>query len=288
MIEIDPSNLVAPAKINVRLEILGKRHDGYHEIRSIMVPVGLYDYLSLAEIPTGIMLTSPSTDIPLDHRNLAYKAASLILKEGKARMGAAITLKKSIPVAAGLGGGSSDAAAVMKGINALYDLKCSTRQLMELGVQIGADVPFFFFNGPALATGIGEKLSPIAVGPPFWVLLVTPAMAVSTAWAYGQFRPGGRDKDNVVAFSEKIDLLKMGKDFLYNDLERAVISHVPEIEKIKKILVNYGAWGALMSGSGSTVFGLFFDEAEAKSAQNKLVNNCYAKNWKISVVRALL
>jgi len=286
MTNVDCSNLVAPAKINVRLEIIGKREDGFHEIRSIMGAVGLYDTISLSKTPAAITLTSSGSDIPLDNKNLAFKAASLIISESKVAGGVAISLKKCIPVASGLGGGSSDAAATMKGINDLYDLKCSLRQLMELGMRIGADVPFFFSNGPALATGIGEKLSPIELFPPFWVLLVTPPIPVSTAWAYRQFRL--QTQHEIFTFSEKIDLFKVGKEILYNDFERVVIPHFPEIAKIKKALENLGAWGSLMSGSGPTVFGLFFDEAEARSAENKLVKLYHERNWKISVAKALL
>jgi len=286
MAEIDSDNLVAPAKINVRLEIIGKREDGFHEIRSIMCEVGLYDTLSLSKTPAGITLTSSSSDIPLDNQNLAFKAAYLIISEAKVAGGVAICLKKCIPVASGLGGGSSDAAATMKGINELYGLRCSLRQLMELGVSIGADVPFFFSNGPALATGIGEKLSPIELSPPFWALLITPATAVSTAWAYSQFTAGTQDK--VFTFAEKIDLLKTGKEILYNDFERIVIPYFPEIANIKKTLENLGAWGALMSGSGPTVFGLFFNEEEVRSAETKLIKHYHDRNWKISVGKALL
>ena len=287
MAKIDSNNLVAPAKINVRLEIIGKREDGFHEIRSIMGTVGLYDTISLSKTPAGITLTSSGSDeIPLDNKNLAFKAASLIISEAKVAGGVAISLKKCIPVASGLGGGSSDAAATMKGINELYDLKCSLRQLMELGVRIGADVPFFFSEGATFVTGIGEKLSPIELSPPFWVLLVTPPIAVSTAWAYGQFRL--LPQDETFTFPAKIDLLKLGKEILYNDFERVVIPHFPEIAKIKKALENLGAWGALMSGSGPTVFGLFFNEEEVRSAETKLIKHYHDRNWKISVGKALL
>src|SRR4030042_2405074 len=138
MTNVDSNNLLAPAKINVRLDIIGKRESGFHEIRSIMGAVGLYDTISLSKTPAGITLTSSDSDIPLDNKNLAFKAASLIISEAKVAGGGAIGLKKCIPVASGLGGGSSDAAATMKGINELYDLKFSPSQLMELGVHIGA------------------------------------------------------------------------------------------------------------------------------------------------------
>jgi 4-diphosphocytidyl-2-C-methyl-D-erythritol kinase len=286
MAKIDSNNLLAPAKINVRLEIIGKREDGFHEIRSIMCAVGLYDTLSLSKTPAGITLTSSSSEIPLDNKNLAFKAASVLMQTVNVSAGVRIHLEKHIPIAAGLGGGSSDAAATMRGVDSLYGLNYASGELRELGAKIGADVPFFFSNGPALATGIGEKLSPIELSPPFWVLLVTPAMAVSTAWVYSQFT--SRTQDNVFTFSKKIDLLKMGKEILYNDLERVVIFHFPEIAKIKKTLENHGAWGALMSGSGPTVFGIFFEEEEARRAETKLVKSYHAQNWKISVAKALL
>ena len=286
MAKINSYNLVAPAKINLRLEIIGRRKDGFHEIRSIMCAVGLYDTLSLSKIPAGITLTSSNSDLPLDNRNLAFKAASVLMQTANLSAGVRIRLGKHIPIAAGLGGGSSDAAATMRGINALYGLNYASAELRELGAKIGADVPFFFSQGPAFATGIGEKLSPCKLFPPFWVLLVTPAMPVSTAWAYSQFT--SEMQDNVFTFSEKIDLLKMGKEILYNDLERVVIFHFPEIAKIKKILEDNGAWGALMSGSGPTVFGIFFEKEEARRTESRLVKNYHAPNWKISVAEALL
>ena len=286
MAKINSYNLVAPAKINLRLEIIGRRKDGFHEIRSIMCAVGLYDTLSLSKTPAGITLTSSNSDLPLDNRNLAFKAASVLMQTANLSAGVRIRLGKHIPIAAGLGGGSSDAAATMRGINALYGLNYASAELRELGAKIGADVPFFFSQGPAFATGIGEKLSPCKLFPPFWVLLVTPAMPVSTAWAYSQFT--SEMQDNVFTFSEKIDLLKMGKEILYNDLERVVIFHFPEIAKIKKILEDNGAWGALMSGSGPTVFGIFFEKEEARRTESRLVKNYHAPNWKISVAEALL
>jgi len=195
-------------------------------------------------------------------------------------------IEKNIPIAAGLGGGSSDAAATMKGMNELYDLEFSPAHLMRLGKKIGADVPFFFSNGPALATGIGEKLSLIDLSPPFWILLVTPAITVSTAWAYSQFK--GHPKESTFKLSEKIDLLKTGKEILYNDLERVVIPRFPEIEKLKKILENCGAWGSLMSGSGPTVFGIFFDETEAKMAERTVNKNYPDQGWRVFVAEAFL
>ncbi|MBW1679409.1 MAG: 4-(cytidine 5'-diphospho)-2-C-methyl-D-erythritol kinase [Deltaproteobacteria bacterium] len=278
-------NLLAPAKINIRLEVLDKRQDGYHEIRSIMCHVGLYDVVTLSPSNKGINLTSNSIHIPVGTNNLAYKSASLLMRKAKISGGVNIHLEKHIPIAAGLGGGSSDAAAVMKGVNDLYELKYSPSELMKLGSEIGADVPFFFFQSPARATGIGEKLSPLNLSPPFWTLLVTPPIPVSTAWAYGQF--GLEPGDGFINIPEKIDLLLAGKQILYNALEDIVIRRFPEIDEIKKVLIKLGAWGSRMSGSGPTVFGIFFKEKEIKRAEAQLLRNYSNRGWTISVAKAL-
>lgn len=278
--------LLAPAKINLRLEVHEKRVDGYHEIRSIMVKVGLYDVLSLCPTPEGVKMTTNNKQIPLDHGNLAFKAASLLMRDANVPGGLHIHLEKNIPIAAGLGGGSSDAATTMKGINQQYGLNYSPAELMKLGAKIGADVPFFFSPGPAFASGIGERLSPIKLTPSFWILFVTPSISVSTAWAYSQIHT--QPKKSTLNFLEKIDLLKFGKEILYNDLESVVIPHFPEIGMIKQIVEGFGAWGSLMSGSGPTVFGIFFEEREAKRAEKNLAKNYGDRNWNVFVAQALL
>ena len=279
-------NFLAPAKINIRLEVLHKKPDGYHEIRSIMCSVGLYDVVTLSRSNNGIHISTNNIHIPVDKNNLAYQAADLLLQKTKTPKGAQIHLKKNIPVASGLGGGSSDAAAVMKGINDLYELKYSQRELMKLGAQIGADVPFFFSQSPALATGTGEKILPLTLFPPFWTLLTTPPIPVSTAWAYGKYNLKGRGR--LIDFSGKINLLTTGKQVLHNDLENVVIRHFPEIREIKIILEKLGSWGSLMSGSGPTVFGIFFSEREVRRAEARLVKDFGNKRWAISVAKALL
>ena len=278
--------VLAPAKINIRLEILSKREDGYHEIRTIMCGVGLYDVVFLSKGEAGIKTTSNSSQIPLDSNNLANKAAYSFINKAKIFGGLDIHLEKHIPVAAGLGGGSSDAAAVMKGLNELYALEYSQPELIRLGAEIGADVPFFFSAGPVLATGKGEKLSSVDLSPPFLVLLVTPRLTVSTAWAYSRFK--GRSGDKLIDFAKKIDLLKVGQEIFYNDLESVVIPAYPEIAAIKEILIKLGSWGSLMSGSGPTVFGVFFDETAAKRAEKKLLKDYGSRNWRVAVAKALL
>jgi 4-diphosphocytidyl-2-C-methyl-D-erythritol kinase len=279
-------SILAPAKINLRLEVLSRRQDGYHEIKSIICPIKLYDIVSIFISNQEIRLTSDNNNIPLDGNNLAYQAATLLIQKAKISRGVHIHLKKSIPVASGLGGGSSDAAAVMKGINELYRLNYTQSELMKLGSEIGADVPFFLFQGPALATGIGEKLTPIRISPSFWTLLITPSKPVSTAWAYSQFK--GKPRERSFDITEKIDLVETGNDILHNDLESVVTKCLPEIDEIKKVLRKLGAWGSLMSGSGPTVFGIFLDESEAKRAEKELLKDHRGQEWKISVAEALV
>jgi len=250
-----------------------------------MCGVSLYDIVTLTPANKGITVTSNSINIPVDGNNLASKAAALLMKKAKISGGLKIHLDKQIPVAAGLGGGSSDAAAVMEGINDIYKLKLSPSELMELGSEIGADVPFFFLQGPALATGTGGNLSPLTLSPSFWTLLVTPPFPVSTGWAYSQCKLKSSDKS--VVNSKGIDLLETGKNLLFNALEYPVINRFPEIDEIKKALIKCGAWSSLMSGSGPTVFGIFFDEMEAKKAKNQLLENYAARKWTVSVAKAL-
>lgn len=277
---------LAPAKINLRLEILGRREDGYHEIRSLICPVGIYDTISLTRVREGIILQCGDKDTPEGKDNLVFKAASFLLKEAQVSRGVKIRLKKQIPVASGLGGGSSDAATTLKGINELFSLHYSQEKLKILGAKIGSDVPFFLEDGPAWASGRGEKLFPVKLSPQFWVLLVNPGIKISTAWAYSQFKLPGKNK--LIKFTNAIDLLQFGEEILYNEFEKIIIPYFSEVAEIKKILKTLGAWGALMSGSGATVFGIFFSQNEAQKAERKLKENYRERNWKVFLAPALL
>lgn len=280
-------DFLAPAKINIRLEVLRKRNDGYHDISSTMCPVDVHDIVTLRRSPeAGIKLTTNTVHLAEDMSNLAYRAASLLMDTAKISGGVTIHLEKRIPLASGLGGGSSDAAAVMKGINDLYDLQLPRAELMRLGTQIGADVPFFFLEGPALAAGIGEKLQTISVSPPFWALLITPSIPVSTAWVYSLCTPKHREPP--LEIPEKIDLREAGTSILRNDLEDVVLSRFPEVAEIKEVMKGFGAWGTLMSGSGPTVFGVFFDEEEVAEARALVSAEYRHRNWTISAAKALL
>lgn len=281
-------SFLAPAKINLRLEVLAKRPDGYHEIRTIMCRLGLYDVLFLSPSNGEIELTSNSHEIPLDTSNLVYRAVLPLLKKTNISGGLKIHLEKHIPIASGLGGGSSDAASAMLGVKELYGLKISSSELIKLGAEIGADIPFFFSQNSVLATGIGDKLHPLKIAPPFWALLITPHFPVSTAWAYSQFKWPLSPRNNSIAFSKKLNLLEKGETILYNDLESVVIPRFPEIEEIKNILDELDAWGSLMSGSGPTVFGIFFDERKAARAEVKVRRDYGNRGWKISLAKALI
>ncbi|MBN2467383.1 MAG: 4-(cytidine 5'-diphospho)-2-C-methyl-D-erythritol kinase [Deltaproteobacteria bacterium] len=281
-----PTRILAPAKINICLEILAKRTDGYHEIRSVLCGVELSDAITITPSGKGITVTSNSSQIPLDETNLAYRAARLLMEKTASSFNLTIHLEKHIPVAAGLGGGSSDAAAVMRAINDIYQVKLSYSELMALGAQIGADVPFFLYQGPAVATGIGERLSPLSLSPPFWAVLITPPIPVSTAWAYNHCHPKVSKKP--LSHAGTIDLKAAGKDILFNALEEPVIRRYPELAEIKDILDGYGAWGSLMSGSGSTVFGIFFDQPDAEKVRRKINADYSSRGWKIFLAKALI
>ncbi|MFZ5761874.1 MAG: 4-(cytidine 5'-diphospho)-2-C-methyl-D-erythritol kinase [Thermodesulfobacteriota bacterium] len=259
----------APAKVNLQLVILGRRPDGYHELESLMVKLDLADHLTLARQPAGITLSCPGSDLPLGADNLVHRAAQAFFAHTAIAAGVAITLTKRIPVAAGLGGGSSDAAATLKGLNRLFDAGLDAATLMGLAKPLGADVPFFVLEAPAAwARGIGERLSVAAMPDLGWILLVNPGFAVSTKWVYENFaltRGGnpyilgaGLASANSAESRDKSRLLP-----LCNDLEAVTVGRYPEVAALKAALLAGGARDALMSGSGPTVFGLFDDQESA-------------------------
>ena len=260
----------ANAKINLGLDVLKKRVDGYHELRMIMQTVSLHDTvdLTLTKAP-GIRVRTNVGYLPCNEENLAHRAAKLLLDEFPSEFGVYIDLKKNIPVAAGLAGGSADAAAVLTGLNQMLELGLSRQQLMERGVRIGADVPYCILKGTALAEGIGEKLTTLKKMPECPVVLVKPFVHVSTKSVYSQLCIDERtlhpDIDGQIEALEQGNLNalveKMG-----NVLESVTIPQYPVIEQIKDQLRHLGARGAMMSGSGPTVFGIFDDPSGAQEA----------------------
>ncbi len=270
--------LFSHAKINLRLDILGKRPDGYHDIRTVFQKITLGDELSIAITPSETTVTCDNSQVPHNQGNLAYTAARALLDRYKIKDGVKIAIRKRIPVAAGLGGGSSNAAATLMGINQLFALGLSNEELMETGKEIGADVPFFIFGKSARATGIGEILEPLEIAPPLWLLLITPDIPISTAWAYGNIRSGLTNRENNIIIPDCINHLDEVITILSNDLEKVVIPKYPVIQTIKDELLDKGAKGSLMSGSGSTVFGIFESETAAKEAFTQIKRQ---KNWQV-------
>lgn len=258
----------APAKINLCLHVLGKRPDGYHELAMLMQRVGLYDRLeiSLEEKP-GVRVVCGGLDLAPGEENIASRAARRMLELAGCSGGATIVLDKQIPVAAGLGGGSSDAAAVLMGLNEMLGLGLSRQRLMTEGVKLGADVPFFVYGSTAWATGIGDRLQKVDRLPPVWYVLVNPGVAVSTAWAYQNLGLTSlRDKIKLPRFSGMEEELV---SLLHNDLESVTVTRHPVVGEVKKSLLDLGALGSLMSGSGPTVFGVFRNEPEARRAAHQ-------------------
>lgn len=263
--------LKARAKINLGLDVLGKRADGYHEVRMVMQTIGIYDRLIITKIPQAeIRITSNLSFLPVNENNLIYKAAKLLKDEYQYAGGVEIDLNKFIPVAAGLAGGSTDAASTMFGLNKLFGLGMSVKRMMELGVSLGADVPYCVMRGTALAEGIGEQLTRLQPMPHCWIVIAKPPINVSTKLVYEQLDTNEiqhhPDIDGIIQSIEQQDAAgvaaKMG-----NVLEAVTIPLYPVIDTIKQDMLAHGAVNAMMSGSGPTVFGIFPDERTALACQ---------------------
>ncbi|MBW1740898.1 MAG: 4-(cytidine 5'-diphospho)-2-C-methyl-D-erythritol kinase [Deltaproteobacteria bacterium] len=256
----------SPAKINLFLKVVGKRPNGYHEIITLLSRVGLFDTVVLTFDQPSISVDCSHPRVPQDSTNLAHRAASLFFEALSKHDGIAIFIDKVIPVAAGLGGGSSNAAAVLMGLNQHYGLPFTKRELMDIGVKVGADVPFFLFGHAAVARGIGDDLEAYEDLPPLSVVLVCPKFEVSTAWVYKNLNLRLTNCEKNFRNHKFEEGFSKVKDLLCNDLEQVTIRKFPEIKTIKKALLNLGAESALMSGSGPSVFGLFRDTQQAKKA----------------------
>lgn len=273
--------LRALAKINLGLDILGKRPDGYHDVRMIMQTILMYDVLEIhkKEEP-GISLTTNVSFVPDDERNLVYKAAKLLMDEFQIKEGLDMKLDKFIPVAAGMAGGSSDAAAAFVGVNRLFDLGLTEQELMERAVKVGADVPYCIMRGTALAEGIGEKLTRIAQIPRCYVLIGKPGINVSTKAAYESMNLAEikehPDIDGMIRDIENGDLISMASR-MGNVFEPGLIRKYPVIGEIRDLMEANGALKAMMSGSGPTVFGIFDDEKKMEQAAAVLRESNLAK-----------
>lgn len=268
----------APAKINLLLDVLRKRDDGFHEVEMVMTMVDLADRLEMEELPRNqIVLSSQAGFIPLDEKNLAFQAARLIKERYDVKRGVYIHLDKHIPVAAGLAGGSSDAAATLRGLNRLWKLELPLDELEKLGAELGSDVPFCIRGGTAIARGRGEKLESISSPPQCWVILAKPPINVSTADVYGKFRAHELKThpslQNMLAAIEGQSFPNMCAA-LGNVLENVTLERYPDVRQIKDCMIKLGADGVLMSGSGPTVFGLVSKEMKVARIYNGLRGFC--------------
>lgn len=263
----------AYAKINLGLDVTGRLENGYHTVRMIMQTVGIYDVLTFTAGQSGIRISIEGGELPTGEDNLIYRAARLLLEAGGVKEGVDIRLEKHIPIAAGMAGGSSDAAAALLGLNELFGLGFSGERLRQLGVRIGADVPYCIMGGTALAEGIGEVLTPLTPAPQCALLVAKPHIQVSTKYVYEQLdaRRGWRhpDIDGMRSAIERGDLTGIA-DRLGNVLEAVTIEVCPVIERIKREMTACGAMGSLMSGSGPTVFGIYGSQEQAAAARDRL------------------
>lgn len=259
-------------KINLGLDVLYKRQDGYHELNTIMQQIDLSDTLTLSEIKEDIVLECNEKDLPLDSTNLVYRAWKKIQEKTGINRGIQIGIHKKIPIAAGLAGGSSNAAMVLKGLNELWQLNLSEEELKQMGVELGADVPYCIMGGTALAQGIGEKLTKLKSFGGKNILLVNPGISISTDDVYKNLKLSNKpklDTEKIISFMEKEDLKSLGENII-NVMEEVVIKQHPIISEIKKDMMKSGALGSLMSGSGPTIFGLYEDKDKLQFSKKKL------------------
>ncbi len=273
---MDKITINAFAKINLGLDVIKKREDGYHEVKMIMQNVGLYDIIEMKRNNTGEVKLSTNVDsIPTDGRNLICKAIELLRKKYDIIDGVDVYLEKNIPVEAGMAGGSTDCAAAIKGMNEIFELGMSLDEMMVIGKSLGADVPYCILAKPALAEGIGERLTPIDMPLKCYVVIAKPVIGVSTAFVYGNLKANELkehpDIDGMLIDIKNNDLYGMCSK-MGNVLETVTVKAYPVIEEIKNVMIEEGAVNSLMSGSGPTVFGIFDDEKKAAEAADFLSN----------------
>ncbi len=280
-------SIEAPAKINLFLDVLRKRSDGYHDLKMVMQTVSLYDTVHLFRTGAGIEVTCQCPGVPDGEGNIAFKAARLMFDHFRLTEGIRITIKKRIPAAAGLAGGSADAAAVMKGINRLFDLELDVRTLAQMGKEIGADVPFCIMGGTYTSEGIGEILTPLESFLQVPVVLVKPDFSVSTAYVFSKYGNSNCTySKNIIRLQDAVqrhDIREVGSS-LFNALEQVTAEEFTDIGEIKTVLNEKGAAGSLMSGSGPSVFGLFEDEETAQSAFD-ILKNMYKDTYLLQTCR---
>ncbi|RMG59708.1 MAG: 4-(cytidine 5'-diphospho)-2-C-methyl-D-erythritol kinase [Deltaproteobacteria bacterium] len=279
--ELESVSLLAPAKINLFLRVLNRRKDGYHEIRSLMVPISIFDRIRVEKTKGGgvsLEITGPFP-VPDGGDNTCVRAAELFFERWGCDFGVNITVEKNIPAGAGLGGGSSDAGAVLKALSLLAFGEVHLEELEELSLSVGSDVPFFVRSRPALVSGRGEVLTPYLLNTSLPLVVVKPEASVSTAWAYGALGRGEESVGDEFFLPPSLDTVEEVCQVLENDFEEVVFSRLPEVEEVKRRLVESGALGALMSGSGSAVFGIFDGEGAARTAAERFSEQGYFSRY---------
>lgn len=270
----------ALAKVNLGLDVIRRREDGYHEVKMIMQTVRLYDRIILEKTQKGISMETNLSFLPVNEQNIAYRAAKMLMDEFHIQSGLHIKIDKHIPVAAGMAGGSTDGAAVLYGVNKIFELGLTKRQLMERGVKLGADVPYCIMRGTVLSEGIGEILTPVPSLPDCHILIAKPPVSVSTKHVYENLKLDKIEKhpdiDGMVEALRMEDLHGVTQR-MENVLETVTIPEHPEIQQIKELMIKEGALNALMSGSGPTVFGIFDDREKGMRARDLLRKSSLAR-----------
>ncbi len=276
------------SKINLTLNILGKRQDGYHNIETIMQSINLADRIFIKEEKEGIKIKCSHPLVPIDTQSLTYRSAEKILNKYGIKKGVKIKIDKKIPLASGMAGGSANSASILVGINKLFALNLSNKNLREIGEELGMDVPFCIQNGTALAYHRGEKVTPLlSINPPLWIIIINPGFEIPTKWAYNNLDLSliKRKKNNTKTMLEALnegEIRGIAKN-LFNSFEGLIIKKYPEIGKIKDRLIKEGVLGALMSGSGPTVFGIAQNKEQALKIYKKL-KSAYKSIWVVHTI----
>lgn len=288
MATIKSLKLKAPGKINLRLDVLGKRSDGYHDLRMLNSSVSIFDDIEIEIIDKGIeVVCENDPTVPSGEENIVYQATKEIMAYSNKNVGVRITINKMIPAGAGMGGGSSNAAAVLMGLNQLLKVQLSKEKLMSIGLRFGADIPFFLYGAPAIATGVGETLAKVKKIPKMPLVIIFPNQTVATKVIYEKFRSDASIAANDNSLPDEYTTKKAVVKVLGNDLEQITSKQYPIVNELKELLLKSGAMGAQMTGSGPSVFGIFSDKEKAEKAFKKLQVKAEENNWRIFLTENL-
>jgi len=265
------------AKVNLGLRVLEKRKDGYHNIETVLQTISLFDQLDISLDNQSIVITADNPELAVDETNLCYKATKILLERTGQKRGVTIHIKKNLPIGAGLGGGSSDAASVLAGLNLLLSLRLSTEEMRSMALPIGSDVPFFIDGGTAFVSGRGERIEPIIPEPFYNYLVVFPGFSIDTKWAYEKIKFLTKSKNYIKVLNYNFDagVVKNGTMLIKNDFEEVMLKEYSELKIIRRLLILNGAASVSLSGSGSSVYGIFDDKKKMDNALTKLAEKGY-------------